>query len=180
MINAEFHVTSQESTYDIILGRDLLRSLGLNFNFKENTITWEHVSIDMKPRDCEIKSHFAIAESNSVKEATGRIKRILDAKYEKANLKQVIKKLNYLTKVEQKGLLKLLQKYETMFDGTLGTYKGSVYKIELKDDIKPYHAKPFPIPKVHEATLKKEVERLIKIGVLKRINQSEWAAPTFH
>ena len=179
VINAEFHVTSQESTYDIILGRDLLRSLGLNFNFKENTITWEHVSIDMKPRDCEIKSHFAIAESNSVKEATGRIKRILDAKYEKANLKQVIKKLNYLTKVEQKGLLKLLQKYETMFDGTLGTYKGSVYKIELKDDIKPYHAKPFPIPKVHEATLKKEVERLIKIGVLKRINQSEWAAPTF-
>ena len=133
----------------------------------------------MKPRDCEIKSHFAIAESNSVKEATGRIKRILDAKYEKANLKQVIKKLNYLTKVEQKGLLNLLQKYETMFNGTLGTYKGSVYKIELKDDIKPYHAKPFPIPKVHEATLKKEVERLIKIGVLKRINQSEWAAPTF-
>ena len=68
VINAEFHVTLQESTYDIILGRDLLRSLGLNFNFKENTITWEHVSIDMKPRDCEIKSHFAIAESNSVKQ----------------------------------------------------------------------------------------------------------------
>ena len=71
--------------YGIILGRDLLRSLGLNFNFKENTITWEHVSIDMKPRDCEIKSHFAIAESNSVKEATGRIKLILDSNYEKAN-----------------------------------------------------------------------------------------------
>ena len=157
--------------YDIIIGRDLLRSIGLSLNFKESTITWEHVSIDMTPRDCEIKSHFAIAESNSVKEATGRIKRILDAKYEKANLKQVIKKLNYLTKVEQKVLLKLLQKYETMFDGTLGTYKGSVYTIELKDDIKPYRAKPFPIPKVHEATLKKE--RLVKIGVLKRINSQK-------
>ena len=55
----------------------------------------------------------------------------------------MIKKLNYLIRIEQKGLLKLLQKYETMFDGTLGTYKGSVYKIELKDDIKPYHAKAF-------------------------------------
>ena len=47
----------------------------------------------------------------------------------------MIKNLEYLTKFKQKGLLKLLQKYETMFDGTLSTYKGSVYKIELKDDI---------------------------------------------
>jgi len=28
-------------------------------------------------------------------------------------------------------------------------------------------------------TLKAEVERLIKIGVLKKVNRSEWAAPTF-
>ena len=66
-----------------------------------------------------------------------------------------------------------------MFDGTLGNYTGSTYKIELKEKVAPYHAKPFPIPKVHETTLKKEVERLVKIGVLKKINNSEWAAPTF-
>ena len=41
-----------------------------------------------------------------------------------------------------------------MFDGTLGSYTGSEYKIELKEDMKPYHAKPFPIPRVHEGTLK--------------------------
>jgi len=28
-------------------------------------------------------------------------------------------------------------------------------------------------------TLKAEVERLVKIGVLKKVNRSEWAAPTF-
>jgi len=27
--------------------------------------------------------------------------------------------------------------------------------------------------------LKAEVERLVKIGVLKKVNRSEWAAPTF-
>ena len=59
-----------------------------------------------------------------------------------------------------------------MFDGTLGSYNGPDYKIELKEEIKPYHAKPFPIPRVHEETLKREVERLVKIGVLKRINNS--------
>ena len=37
-----------------------------------------------------------------------------------------------------------------MFDGTLGIYTGSDYTIEFKQDAKPYHAKPFPIPKIHE------------------------------
>ena len=32
---------------------------------------------------------------------------------------------------------------------------------------------------MHELTLKKEVERLVKTGVLNQINNSEWAAPTF-
>ena len=43
----------------------------------------------------------------------------------------------------------------------------------------PYHARAFPIPKVHEETLKLELQRLCKIGVLRRVNNSEWAAPTF-
>ena len=41
-----------------------------------------------------------------------------------------------------------------MFDGALGNYTGSTYKIKLKENVKPYHAKPFPIPKVHKPTLK--------------------------
>ena len=87
--------------------------------------------------------------------------------------------LNYLKDKHRITLLELLQKYKNMFDGTLGKYTGSDYTIELKEDAKPYHAKPFPIPKIHEPTLKKEVDRLIKIGVLKKINNSQWAAPTF-
>ena len=34
-----------------------------------------------------------------------------------------------------------------MLDGTLGKYTGSDYTIELKENAKPYHGKPFPIPK---------------------------------
>jgi hypothetical protein len=51
--------------------------------------------------------------------------------------------------------------------------------LELKEGVKPYHAKAFPVPRVHCDTLRKEVERLCKVGVLKRVNHSEWAAPTF-
>jgi hypothetical protein len=32
---------------------------------------------------------------------------------------------------------------------------------------------------VYEHTLKLEVDRLCKLGVLKRVNRSKWAAPTF-
>ena len=42
-----------------------------------------------------------------------------------------------------------------MFDGTLGNYTGSEYKVEILEGAKPYHAKPFPIPD----TLKTEVNR---------------------
>ena len=48
-----------------------------------------------------------------------------------------------------------------MFAGTIGKYTGSNYTIKLQENTKPYHTKPFPIPKAHETTLKKEIGRLI-------------------
>ena len=66
-----------------------------------------------------------------------------------------------------------------MFDGMLGNYTSTQYNMELLEGAQPYHAKPFPIPKVHEETLKIEVNRLVSIGVLKRKNNSEWSAPIF-
>ena len=82
--------------------------------------------------------------------------------------------LNYLKDKHKNSLLELLQKYEEMFDQTLGNQAGSDYKINLKED-----AKPILIPIPHKPTLKKKVDRSIKIGVLKKINNSQSAAPTF-
>ena len=58
--------------------------------------------------------------------------------------------LNYFNEKHRNSLLELLQKYKNMFDATLGKYTSSYYTIELKED-----AKPFPISKIHELTLKK-------------------------
>ena len=52
--------------------------------------------------------------------------------------------------MHKNSLLQLLQKYKEMFDGTLREYTGSDYTIELKEDTKPYHAKPFPNPTIHK------------------------------
>ena len=69
--------------------------------------------------------------------------------------------------------------YETLFDGTLYHWTEEEYDIELRQDAEPYHARPYPILKTYETTLKMEVERLVASGVLKKVNRSEWAAPTF-
>ena len=50
----------------------------------------------MKPRHCTPETNFAIQESKSVRNATTCMKKILDAKYEKADLKQIVKQLKYL------------------------------------------------------------------------------------
>jgi hypothetical protein len=85
-----------------------------------------------------------------------------------------------LTDDEQMQLLSLLHKYQHLFNGSLGTWNGKPYDIELKPNAKPYHSRPFPVPKIHEATFKIELECLsTKAGVLKKVNQSKWAAPTF-
>jgi hypothetical protein len=103
----------------------------------------------------------------------------IDAKYEPADLDKIARNCDYLTDDEQMQLLSLLHKYQHLFDGSLGTWNDKPYDIELKPDAKPYHSRPFPVPKIHEATLKIELECLTKAGVLKKVNRSEWAAPTF-
>ena len=73
----------------------------------------------------------------------------------------------------------MLQEFEELFDGTLGTWQTPPVHLKLKEGATPYHGKAFPVPHIHKETLKKEVERLEEIGVLKRQTQSEWASPTF-
>jgi hypothetical protein len=63
-----------------------------------------------------------------------------------------------LEKAEQKQLLKLLQKYEDLFDELLGTWKTDPIQLELKDpNVKPYHSKPYPVPHLQEKQLKDEI-----------------------
>ena len=53
--------------------------------------------------------------------ATKRAVEILDAKYDKADLPAVVKEnCSHLTSADQMQLLQLLQKFEQLFDGTLG------------------------------------------------------------
>ena len=123
---------------------------------------------------------YHIADGDVMDDAVSRIKKILDAKYNKADLSRRYAKAKLNWTSEQKNQLEtLLRKYEELFDGQLGRWQGQEVKLELKEGAKPYHSRAYNIPRCHVQTLKSEVERLVQIGVLKKVNRSEWAAPTF-
>ena len=107
----------------------------------------------------DVFAHEELWESEAVLESTERARRILDAHYEKADLKKVTADAEHLNDKQQTKLLALLRKYEFLFDGTLGTWNTAPVDIKLKDDAKPHHARPYPVPKVHEEVFKKEVAR---------------------
>jgi hypothetical protein len=60
----------------------------------------------------------------------------------------------HLSNNEEKQLLAVLNQFQSLFDGSLGHWKSECYDITFQTNVKPYHARPYPIPKVHESTSK--------------------------
>ena len=52
-------------------------------------------------------------------------------------------------------------------------------RIELDPGATPVYRRPYPVPQVHLATFKKELNHLVDIGVLSPVNDTEWGLPTF-
>eukprot|EP00957_Ditylum_brightwellii_P045583 3456478-Ditylum_brightwellii.AAC.1 len=63
----------------MILGRDLLRKVGIGLDFKGNSIIWGDHHANMKPADIMLTEHIANIEAATT--AAEEIAKILDAKY---------------------------------------------------------------------------------------------------
>ena len=66
-----------------------------------------------------------------------------------------------------------------MFDGTLGNFNEGEINIELKPGATPFRGKPYPIPQAQKDLMRKEVDRLVQLGVLEGSHKdiTEWGAP---
>ena len=84
----------------------------------------------------------------------------------------------HLSLRDQNKLLELLIEFEELFDGTLGDLNTKPVSFELREGTKPYHGRPFPVPRVHKGTTVKE-SRLCDLGVLEFQPESEWVSPSF-
>ena len=149
----------------MILGQDILTELGLNLKWSEHVIkagdgpfngsTTPMVDVGMyickylntekiTPEELFTDAYVKeVYESENVRTATKWLRVILDAKYEKSDLHKVIEnKCQHLTMTQRNELLKLLQKIEELFDGTLRTLKIDPVDFKLKEDWKPIWSRP--------------------------------------
>jgi len=157
-IQWDMHVVKDLGAYDMIIGRDILSDLGIKFDFTDSTMEWDGATIPMRSSDVERPQVYLMGEPESMMDAAERLKDILDAKYEAADLDKVVEENTHLTHNQKQKLHSLLTKFNDLFDGTLGKWNMGAYDIELRPDATPYHSKPYPIPYSRLATLKIEVE----------------------
>eukprot|EP00957_Ditylum_brightwellii_P082374 6263678-Ditylum_brightwellii.AAC.1 len=64
-------------------------------------------------------------------------------------------------------------------DSKSGRYPHKKIHLEVDPKCKPKHSRVYSVPRAHEATFKKELEHLVKIGVPKPCSPTQWAAGTF-
>jgi hypothetical protein len=105
--------------------------------------------------------------------------KILVAKYEKADLDAYFKLVDHLGSKQKISLKLLLNKYEHLFDCLLGDQETYPVELRLKSGHMNFQLSPFPVPKIRKETLKKEINRLCDLGLLKHQVASEYQSSSF-
>ena len=95
---------------------------------------------------------------NSMQDTTQQVVHILDAKYEKTDIQSVVStNCTHLSLQDLNKLLELLIEFEEFFDETPGDWSTEPVTFELMEGTKPYHDRPFPVPRVPKDTIVKEL-----------------------
>ena len=95
------HVAKDLGSYDMIIGRDLLKFLGIDLLFSQEVIAWNNATLPFKDVSGTSPGLYYIKESTAVTAATNRIKEILDVKYKPADLEQICQEQEQLNTTEK-------------------------------------------------------------------------------
>ncbi len=112
----EYSLGDQAPMYDLILCKQTMHNLGAKSDFQEKTITMDKillpmrniVNLQLKPRITRAlrENTCFVQEQISTRSATKRMVKILDAKYEKADLLAIIREnCSYLPASDREKLL---------------------------------------------------------------------------
>jgi hypothetical protein len=178
--------------YDVIFGACFLSKTGINIKYSSGIIKWFDNELPMhNPCHLDNKEYLAMAETLEVQRDTEQLfgmdwynptsyaSEILDAKYEEVSMDDVVDQLTHLNDKHKQDLKVLLKDFTTLFDGTLGVYPHKKFNINLVLGARPKHSQPYAIPHIHLAAFKKELDRLVQIGVLSPQGACKWGSPTF-
>jgi hypothetical protein len=118
-------------------------------------------------------------EPQTLRNEYSRARKFLFVEYKPSRLDDVIKTCENLHVEAQHQIKILLQKYEHLFDGTLGEFHMEPISLKLMNpNCKPIHARAYTVPSSVEQQLQqsKELVILVDIGVLEEDYSSEWVS----
>ena len=87
------------------------------------------------------------------------------------------KKIKNISKQPLNQVEQLMEKYSSLFDDTLGTIKGVTAHLKMKTNSTPRFYKPRSVPFALKDKIAEELQRLEKLGVLEKVEFSDWTTP---
>jgi hypothetical protein len=157
--------------YDIILGTNFLSKTGIKLYYSEGNMEWFDCSIPLFPPGGLDLNEFDAMEDMFHIQVEDKIfgedwlecftTEILDTKYEKTDVAEVVKGLTHLIAHQKADLLRVLQEKDKMFNGTLTVYPHKKVHINIDPNAKSVHSRPYPVPQIHLKTFKKELNHLV-------------------
>jgi hypothetical protein len=166
--------------YDVILGRDFLRHTGIDVKFSTNSIVWENLEAPMKPPNYWNHDTIYLMLVDPEFDCFASTTPILDSKYEEIDPFDVAAQQSHLSLSQKEQLAGLLSKFSVLFNGELGFYPHQKVHLIVDSSLPaPKFHKAYPVPRLHLDTFKKELNRLVDIGVLSRVTGSPYCFPTF-
>ncbi len=141
--------------YNIILGTNFLSKNEINLSYTEGNTEWLDCSIPLcPPGGLDLNEFDAMGDMFNIQvedELFGEdwlkcfTTKIVDAKYERTDVVEVVKGLTHLNAHQKADLHQVLQENNKMFDGTLGVYPHKQVHIDIDPNAKPVHSRPYPI-----------------------------------
>jgi hypothetical protein len=129
--------------HDIILGIQFIQQLGLAFDFKRNTASWDELTIPLRQLGSFASSedyNNPYDDTSTPKIVQTAVKRmehcITSNEYNDHNYRSMVLKCTHLSVSQQDDLLELFARYTSLFDGTLGKFPNVKVHLELKPDFK--------------------------------------------
>jgi hypothetical protein len=180
-------ISPHTALYDVILGHDVMVAARIVICCATQTIRWGDLSVSWKdPSFLKGRQHLVDAFAAIQPDLVGNgymiqptSNEILASKYDAIDTQAVAQQQGHLTQRQRDDLGRLLGQFTTLFSGKLGRYPNAKVHLELNEQARPFHHRPYPVPHAHRQVFKDELDRLVELGVLSRTGPAKYLSPTF-
>jgi hypothetical protein len=139
---------SIESSYDLIIGMDLMQTLGIDIHNSSKMVVWDQLRVLFKPHDYFSSNLFQTAlqdqmvgsldEQDSNEELGYKSKTIKSSLYEQHDPHHVAEQLTHLSTSQRQELAQLLARFPKLFSSKLGCFPNKKVHLELQLGAKPF------------------------------------------